>query len=100
MAERRGRRRPEPRDNNPDIIMTRGMVVGRYHAGQSYSEISRGMGLSRNTVKAWIRRYEEEGHVKTRPRSGRRRVTSAQQDAAIYATSVRAPFKTAITLTR
>lgn len=38
MAERRGRRRPEPRDNNPDIIMTRGMVVGRYHAGQSYSD--------------------------------------------------------------
>ncbi|KAK3893585.1 hypothetical protein Pcinc_002650 [Petrolisthes cinctipes] len=58
------------------------------------------MGLSRNTVKAWVRRYEEEGHVRTRPRPGRPRVTTPQQDAAIYATSVRTPFKTAITLTR
>lgn len=100
MAERRDRRRREPRDNNPDIIMTRGMVIGRYKAGQPYREISRDMGLSKNTVKAWVRRYEEEGHVRTRPRSGRPRVTSPQQDAAIYAASVRAPFKTAITLTR
>ncbi|KAK3886989.1 hypothetical protein Pcinc_004224 [Petrolisthes cinctipes] len=100
MPERIHRRRPEPRDNNPDIIMERGMVIGRYHAGQSYSQISREMGLSRNTVKAWVRRYEEEGHVRTRPRPGRPRVTTPQQDAAIYATSVRTPFKTAITLTR
>lgn len=76
------------------------MVIGRYHAGQSYSEISREMGISRNTVKAWVRRYEEEGHVKTRPRSGRPRVTTQQQDAAIYAASIQQPFSTAITLTR
>ncbi|KAK3875785.1 hypothetical protein Pcinc_015859 [Petrolisthes cinctipes] len=91
MPERIHRRRPEPRDNNPDIIMERGMVIGRYHAGQSYSQISREMGLSRNTVKAWVRRYEEEGHVRTRPRPGRPRVTTPQQDAAIYATELDLP---------
>ncbi|KAK3879568.1 hypothetical protein Pcinc_015855 [Petrolisthes cinctipes] len=91
MPERIHRRRPEPRDNNPDIIMERGMVIGRYHAGKSYSQISREMGLSRNTVKAWVRRYEEEGHVRTRPRPGRPRVTTPQQDAAIYATELDLP---------
>lgn len=99
MAERRGRRR-EPQANKPDVILQRGMIIGRYQATQSISQISREMGISRNAVKRWIRRYEVEGHVNTRPRPGRPRVTTMQEDASLLAAAQHAPFKSSPTLTR
>lgn len=101
MAERRrDGRRPEQRANKPRVILERGVIIGRYLAGQSLSEISRDMGMSRNTVKLWVRRYEEEGNVSTKSRSGRPRVTTPQQDATLCVAAVQAPFKTAVTLAR
>lgn len=98
MAERRrDGRRPEQRAYNPSVIVERGVIIGRYIAGQSLSEISRDMGITRKTVKVGVRRYEEEGNVNTKPRSGRPRVMTPQQDATLCGAAVQAPFKTAVT---
>ncbi|KAK3879473.1 hypothetical protein Pcinc_015932 [Petrolisthes cinctipes] len=91
---------PRPQANKPEVILQRGVIVGRYLANQSISEISRELGLSRNTVTKWIRRYEEEGHVSTRPRTGRPRITTVEHDALLFDAAVQSPFKTSMTLTR
>lgn len=101
MAARQQRgRRPQAQANNPEVILQRGLIIGRYQANQSISEISRALGLCRNTVTKWIRRYEEEGHVTTRPRSGRPRITTMEQDVRLNDAAAQAPFKTSLTLTR
>ncbi|KAK4307763.1 hypothetical protein Pmani_020501 [Petrolisthes manimaculis] len=64
MAERRQHgRRPQAQASKPEVILQRGVIIGRYLTNQSISEISPELGLSRNTVTKWMRRYEEEGHV-------------------------------------
>lgn len=95
----RGLRPPNTQADRPEVICRRSLIVGRYHAGMSVNEISRVMGISKNTVRLWIRRYEEEGHVTTRPRSGRPRVTSPDADKRLVAAAREAPKKTAVTLT-
>ncbi|KAK3887591.1 hypothetical protein Pcinc_008295 [Petrolisthes cinctipes] len=95
----RGARRV-PRANKPEVIHERGQIIGRYKAGQSLSQISREMGLSRNTVKLWVQRYEAEGHVMTRMRPGRPRLTTPEQDAMIVAAAHESPLTTAIQITR
>ncbi|KAK3891143.1 hypothetical protein Pcinc_004934 [Petrolisthes cinctipes] len=100
MAERRQHgHRPQAQANKPEVILQRGVIVGRYLANQSISEISRELGLSRNTVMKWIRRYEEEGHVSTRPRTGRPRITTVEHDALLFDAAAQSPFKTSMTLT-
>ncbi|KAK3875590.1 hypothetical protein Pcinc_019549 [Petrolisthes cinctipes] len=88
----------EPRDNRPEIIMRRSMIIGYHEAGKSINEISHLMGLSKPTVRMWIRRFEE-GHVETRPRSGRPRKITPQQDAMLVNAARRAPQSTAVSLT-
>ncbi|KAK3876948.1 hypothetical protein Pcinc_018299 [Petrolisthes cinctipes] len=58
------------------------------------------MGLNRNTVKLWVQRYEAEGHVMTRMRPGRPRLTTPEQDAMIVAAAHESPLTTAIQITR
>lgn len=91
----RERRVIHRRDNRPEIIMRRSMSIGYHAAGKS---ISRLMDLSKPTVRMWIRRFEE-GHVETRPRSGRPRNITPQQDAMLVNAARRAPHLTAVSLT-
>ncbi|KAK3891784.1 hypothetical protein Pcinc_004325 [Petrolisthes cinctipes] len=58
------------------------------------------MGISRATVRLWLRRYEAEGHVLTRPRPGRPRVTTKEDDERLRRAVERNPQMTAVTLTR
>ncbi|KAG7158022.1 hypothetical protein Hamer_G014905 [Homarus americanus] len=53
----------------------------------------------RDTVRLWARRYEEEGHVLTRPRLGRPRVTTPAADQQIQRAAERAPLSTAVHVT-
>ncbi|KAK4328534.1 hypothetical protein Pmani_001011 [Petrolisthes manimaculis] len=92
MAARR-RRAIRPRDNRPEIIMRQSMIIEYHEAGKSINEISLLMGLSKPTVWMWIRRFEE-GHVETRPRSGRPRKITPQQDAMLVNAARRAPQST------
>lgn len=101
--EGRGRaqiRPPNTHANRPEVICRRAMIVGRYSAGQTISEISRSLGISRKTVKRWLRRYEEEGDVKTRARPGRPRVTSPEDDRRLLEAANMNSQRTAVTLTR
>ena len=71
--------------------MRRSMIVGYHEAGKSINEMSRLMGVSKPTVRLWIKRHEEEGHVETKPRSGRPRKITPQEDALVLTAARRAP---------
>ncbi|KAK4313490.1 hypothetical protein Pmani_015170 [Petrolisthes manimaculis] len=63
-------------------------------------EISRLLGISRDTVRLWVRRYQEEGHVFTRPRPGGPRVTTPEEDELIRREVERAPLSNVVSRTR
>ncbi|KAK3881418.1 hypothetical protein Pcinc_014138 [Petrolisthes cinctipes] len=97
----RGRARPaRTRADRPEVIMRRTLIVGYHAAGKGIREISQLMGISRATVRLWLRRYEAEGHVLTRPRPGRPRVTTNEDDERLRRAVERNPQMTAVTLTR
>ncbi|KAG7169277.1 putative Transposable element Tc1 transposase-like 55 [Homarus americanus] len=100
LAGGSGLRPPNTRANRPEVIANRALIVGHYQGGTSISEISRLMGISKSTVRRWIRRFEGEGHVETRPRSGRPSVTSPADDARLLQAVRQAPRTTAVTWKR
>ena len=61
----------------------RSRLLGMLDAGLSLNETVRRMGVQKKTVKMWRDRFRQTGSVKDLPRSGRPRVTSANQDASI-----------------
>lgn len=93
-------RPPRTRANRPEVITSRGRIIGYHEAGKGIREISRLLGISRDTVRLWVRRYEEEGHVVTRPPPGRPRVTTPAADEHIQRAVERAPLSTAVRITR
>lgn len=104
--EGRGRRHaPRTRANRPEVIRHRGEIIGRYKSGQSLKEISRQMAIHIKSVRLWVKRYEAEGHVETRPRPGRPRVTSPDDDRRLISAAEQCLKKTTVkkatvTLTR
>ncbi|KAK7067544.1 hypothetical protein SK128_021679, partial [Halocaridina rubra] len=55
----------------PDIMQTRAQIIWMWFFGESVRRISWATGVSQTTVYRWIRRWQREGHVNTRPRTGR-----------------------------
>ena len=51
-------------------------------------------------LEIWVRRHEDEGHVLTRPRSGRPRITKPAEEQQIQRATDRAPLSTAVAITR
>lgn len=87
--------------DSPDAMFMRGRIVGMHEAGASVTEIGRVTGVDNQTVRKWIRRWEEEGRpLKTRPRSGRPRCTTRQDDSYILDAARRQPVTTAVEITR
>ncbi|KAK4327926.1 hypothetical protein Pmani_001617 [Petrolisthes manimaculis] len=70
----------------------RGRIIGMREAGHSISEIARDLGLTRQTVQRWLTRWEESGNLEDRQRSGRPKMTSAEDTAGIRAAVERNPF--------
>ncbi|KAG7162330.1 putative winged helix-turn-helix domain containing protein 14 [Homarus americanus] len=97
LAGGRRLRPPNTRANRLEVIANRSLIVGYYQGATSISEISRLMGISKSTVRRWIKRFEGEGHVETRPRSGRPRVTSPADDARLLHAVRQTPRTTAVT---
>ncbi|KAK3884905.1 hypothetical protein Pcinc_010879 [Petrolisthes cinctipes] len=72
--------------NAPDVITLRGRIIGMWECGKSSRDIAHMTGVSVRTVNRWINRWREEGSVKTKPRSGRPKVTSRDDVARILDT--------------
>ncbi|KAG7173910.1 putative winged helix-turn-helix domain containing protein 13, partial [Homarus americanus] len=53
--------------------------------GMALADVADAKGVSKKTVQRWITRWQEEGSVTTRPRSGRPRVTTQDEDARLLA---------------
>src|SRR3954451_13806977 len=61
--------------------------------GASREEAARAAGMDRQTLRDWVRRYNEEGlaGLRDRPRSGRKRRLTAGQEAELAAAVERGP---------
>lgn len=59
---------------------TKHRIVALKEEGASIQDISDELGVTRKTVKLWIRRWEEEGRLNTHVSNGRPRKTSTEQD--------------------
>ncbi|KAK3893419.1 hypothetical protein Pcinc_002765 [Petrolisthes cinctipes] len=68
-----------------DSYTRRAQIVGMHVAGRNVSEIARDMGISKPTVRLWLRRHQESGSMRYLPRTGRPRKTTADEDARIVA---------------
>lgn len=56
-----------------------------WQAGLSVTDIAEVVEVSRTTVYWWIKRWKIDGSILTKPRSGRPRVTTKEQEAKIAA---------------
>jgi len=82
----------------------RNYVIGLYNSNldavtiQARPEVT----VTVSTIRRWIDRYRTDGFdgLKTRPKSGRRRATTAEQDALIVNEVLRTPLVPAITTVR
>ncbi|KAG7174756.1 putative Homeodomain-like domain-containing protein 16 [Homarus americanus] len=79
LAGGRGLRPPNTRANRLEVIANRALIVGHCQGGTSISEISRLMGISKSTVRQWIRRFEGEDTSRSGPPS----VTLPADDARL-----------------
>lgn len=82
------------------MILDRGRIIGMWELGLSASAISLRTGFCETTVRKWIRRFQAEGNVETRPRSGRPRVTTQQQDDRILEAVQHRPLTSAVRVTQ
>lgn len=90
----------ETRANAPDVITLRGRIIGMWESGKSSRDIAHMTGVSVRTVHRWINRWQEEGSVKTKPRSGRPKVTSRDDVARILDTIHERPKTNAVQAAR
>lgn len=73
----------------------RNRAVGMLQAGMAQNTVARHFGVHRNTIQSLWRRFQQSGNTQDRPRSGRLRVTSRQQDNHIRLVHLRNRFQTA-----
>ncbi|XP_047493855.1 uncharacterized protein LOC125042351 isoform X1 [Penaeus chinensis] len=88
------------RANALSVVSDRGRIIGLWEAGKSKVEISRQLGVHRTTVHKWIKRWRQEGSLKTKHRCGRPQVTSQKQNRAIVERALARPLTPAVKLTK
>lgn len=86
------------RDNAPELVAERGRMVGMWQSGMSVRRIAEETGVSVKTVRRWLRRWEEEGHLRSRPRRGRPRATTQEQDNEIVEAVVEHALITSVSI--
>ena len=80
-----------PRMSNLD----RARAVGLSEAGWTTRAIARRFGVSHVTIVKLLRKFQETGDVKDRPKSGRPKTTTAIEDQHIGLFALRDKFSTA-----
>lgn len=73
----------------------RSLIIGMAQAGRPYIDIARQLNIHRNTVSNTVRRFQATGSIQELPRSGRPRVTDAQDDLYIRTSHLRNRFRSA-----
>ena len=56
------------------------IALGMIQANMNYSQVARHFGCSRTAIRNLVERHAETGSVDDRPRPGRERVTTPEQD--------------------
>lgn len=69
--------------------LDRARALGHLNAGMPQNRVAQLFGVSLSTIKRLRRRFQETGDVKDRPRSGRPRVTTGQDDLYIRMAALR-----------
>ena len=74
-----------------------GRIIGMSECGLSQREIARKLGIARETVASWLRRWQEEGEALSDKRKGGNhpRATTAEEDQQIVQTSEANPLMNA-----
>lgn len=99
QPRRRNRQRahiPTGRADRVEIISARAAIIGMRDAGMSQNAIARARGVTIKTVKRWIRRWDGEGTLATRPRSGRPRILSPADDQQLIQAVMEGPHISAV----
>lgn len=68
--------------NDPKLVR-RGRIIEMRSRGLSPTEIANELGVSRETVYRWLQRWDGEGDIQDRPRSGAPKKTTEEEDKAI-----------------
>jgi len=63
-----------------DRLMQRGRIVGLYEAGLRINQIANQVGVSRSKFQRWVDHFELGEPLTDRPRTGRPRVTTDDED--------------------
>jgi transposase len=74
---------------------TKAKIVTLHPGGMSYGQISTNLGLWKGTIHAIMRKWEHTGTVVRPPGSGRRRVSSVEQNEAVINILQNRPFSNA-----
>lgn len=64
-------------------LEVRGKIIDMWESGIPVATIAQQLGHSRTTIYTWITRWKEEGSLETRPRGGKSRVTTPEEEAKI-----------------
>lgn len=75
-----------------NVLVKRARIVQLWQKGTAVRTISRKTGASVTTVYRWIRRWQEEGTLKTRPYRKRPRAATWQREVAIAASSLSSTY--------
>ncbi|KAK3893044.1 hypothetical protein Pcinc_003122 [Petrolisthes cinctipes] len=88
------------RANAPSVIADRGRIIGMWENGTPVSIIAEQTGFAQSTVYRWIERWQTEGSLETRPRSGRPRVLTGEVQEHLVRATQETPFMSSVQLTR
>lgn len=75
-------------------VAERSQIVLLHSQGWSQQKIAKQMKHSRHAIQVTLKRYEETGSYENRPKSGRKRKTTARQDRYLERLSLQNRFKT------
>lgn len=64
-------------------VALHGQIVALHNQGLDKKAISNQLGISRPTVATWIKRDEDGEHMSSRPRFGRPRISTVEEDRLV-----------------